>query len=117
MAQRVFEHADPRVARSKLLQDLARAIFGAAVGEQELDGPVEALRLHRGDALADVLLLVEHGNQHADVDVLLGNQMLLLHHMVSFGASLAALEHSFVDVLAVSRCPRSDQHHTLANES
>ena len=46
----------------------------AAVGEQELDRPVEALGLHRRDRLADVALLVEHGHEHADVHALVGRR-------------------------------------------
>ena len=37
---------------------------------RQLDQPVEALGLHRGDRLADVALLVEHGDEHADVHAL-----------------------------------------------
>ncbi len=50
-AARVVEHADASVRSGELEQDLPRAVLRAAVGEQQLERAVEALRLHRGDRL------------------------------------------------------------------
>ena len=65
---RVVEHPDAMVGCRHLLEDRLRAVLGAAVHEQELDLAVEALAEHRGDALADVPLLVQDRHQHAHVD-------------------------------------------------
>ena len=50
-----------------LLEDLVRAVVRVAVHEEELDLAVEALGEHGLDRLADVPLLVEDRDQHADV--------------------------------------------------
>jgi hypothetical protein len=42
-----------------------------AIGKQELNRAVEALRLHRGHRRAYMTLLVEHGDEHADVEIVL----------------------------------------------
>ena len=64
---RVVEHPDAMVGGRHLLEDLLRAVLRVAVHEEELDLAVVALREHRLDALADVPLLVEDRDQHADV--------------------------------------------------
>jgi hypothetical protein len=65
---RVVEEPDPRIVAGELLDQLARAVLGAAVHEQELDLAVEALGAHRGDGVADEGLLVQDGNEDAGVD-------------------------------------------------
>jgi hypothetical protein len=60
----VIEHPDARVLEGQVLQDLARAVGRAPVGEQELELPVEALLAHGGHAVLDVALLVEDRYQN-----------------------------------------------------
>ena len=54
-------------------------VLGAAVHEQELDLALEALAEHRGDALADVPLLVEDRHEHAHVDLAVGLAGVVRH--------------------------------------
>jgi len=64
---RVVDHAEARVGRRQAGQDLAGAIGAAPVGHQDLDPvPRVVLRLHAGDALRDVALLVEAGHRDGD---------------------------------------------------
>ena len=67
-ARRVSQHAHAPVALPPGLEDVRAAVGRAAVDEQELDVPVEALGEHVGDHPVEVALLVEHGRQHAHVD-------------------------------------------------
>ena len=69
---RIVEDPDAVVVCGHLLEDRLRAVLGRAVHEQVLDLPVEALREHRLDALADVALLVEDRDQDADVHAAVG---------------------------------------------
>jgi hypothetical protein len=63
----VVDQADARVGCDQAVEDLAGAIGGPAVGDQDLDAVRRVvLRLHRGDAGLDVVLLVE--GRHRDRD-------------------------------------------------
>ena len=65
---RVVENTNPRFGAGEFLEDGARPIRRAAVGEDELELALEPLAPHRRNGVLDVALLVEHRCQHAHVD-------------------------------------------------
>ena len=65
---RIVDDADARLDARQVLENGARSIGRAAVGEDELELAVEALAPHRRNGALDVALLVEHRGQHAHVD-------------------------------------------------